>query len=323
MKKIAEQLSFTRKERLAMLAIALMVLVLCVQRYFFVPLPDVGRSEVKVVVENEVVQEQHISNKEEETKHSTPTKRFNKKPTNKKPLNTSPKVNNAANKKKLINSRPERKEAKRARFNFNPNIVSEDSLVQLGFQPWMAKNWVKFRESGKKYYSEKDLLSIYGIDSSLVKVLKPHIEYPAKKKFTSYSKKSYNKVDLNSASQAELESLPGIGPSFASRIIKYRKMLGGYANKSQLKEVYGLSDSLYQSIKHLILMESPAEKILINVLSQDSLARHFLVSYKHAKLICNYRKQHGPFLEEKDFEKLMGITDEEKQKIMPYLDFKI
>jgi competence protein ComEA len=72
----------------------------------------------------------------------------------------------------------------------------------------------------------------------------------------SYPKKSvgatqvkYSSVDINTADSVALEALPGIGPAFASRIIKYRTLLGGYVKLEQLKEVYGMPPETYDRIK--------------------------------------------------------------------------
>ncbi len=56
-------------------------------------------------------------------------------------------------------------------------------------------------------------------------------------------------VDLNSCDTSDLAALPGIGPVLSVRIIRYRKLLGGFASVEQLKEVYGLSEETYDRIK--------------------------------------------------------------------------
>jgi competence protein ComEA len=67
---------------------------------------------------------------------------------------------------------------------------------------------------------------------------------------------AYGIVELNSADSTALESLPGIGPSFASRILKYRKLLGGYVDVEQLKEVYGMPEETYEKIKPLCRVDA-------------------------------------------------------------------
>lgn len=60
------------------------------------------------------------------------------------------------------------------------------------------------------------------------------------------------KVNINIATQTELETLPGIGPSTASKIIAYRKEKGKFKNIEELKDVSGIGNSKYDKIKELI-----------------------------------------------------------------------
>lgn len=61
-----------------------------------------------------------------------------------------------------------------------------------------------------------------------------------------------NKININTATQTELETLPGIGPSTAIKIINYRKENGKFANIEDIKKVSGIGDSKYAQIKDLI-----------------------------------------------------------------------
>jgi competence ComEA-like helix-hairpin-helix protein len=56
------------------------------------------------------------------------------------------------------------------------------------------------------------------------------------------------KVDLNTATAADLEALPGIGPAYARRIIEYRQQKGPFTDISQIKEVQGIGQTLYARI---------------------------------------------------------------------------
>lgn len=57
------------------------------------------------------------------------------------------------------------------------------------------------------------------------------------------------KVNINTATQTELETLNGIGPSIASKIIEYRKQNGNFQSIEEIQNVSGIGDSKYESIK--------------------------------------------------------------------------
>jgi competence protein ComEA len=60
------------------------------------------------------------------------------------------------------------------------------------------------------------------------------------------------RIDINRASQPELESLPGIGPVLAARIIEYRTANGPFSTVDQLTEIEGISASLVEEIRSLV-----------------------------------------------------------------------
>ena len=61
-----------------------------------------------------------------------------------------------------------------------------------------------------------------------------------------------NLVNLNTATQTELEMLPGIGTSTASKILEYRKENGYFTKKEDIQNVSGIGESKYQTIKDKI-----------------------------------------------------------------------
>lgn len=60
------------------------------------------------------------------------------------------------------------------------------------------------------------------------------------------------KVNINSANQTELETLPGIGPSLAQRIIEYRNQNGKFTKIEDIQNVKGIGDAKFSNIKDYI-----------------------------------------------------------------------
>ncbi len=69
---------------------------------------------------------------------------------------------------------------------------------------------------------------------------------------TTSSNKSSQTININKATEAELQTLPGIGASLASRIIEYRSQNGKFGSIEEIKNVNGIGDSKFENIKDLI-----------------------------------------------------------------------
>ncbi len=75
-------------------------------------------------------------------------------------------------------------------------------------------------------------------------------ETSTSKKIT--SSKTNGKVNLNTASKEELETLNGIGSSKAESIIQYRSTCGAFRTIEDIKNISGIGDALYAKIKDYI-----------------------------------------------------------------------
>lgn len=71
-------------------------------------------------------------------------------------------------------------------------------------------------------------------------------------KNTTSSNKSSQTININKATETELQTLPGIGASLASRIIEYRSQTGKFGSIEEIKNVNGIGDSKFENIKDLI-----------------------------------------------------------------------
>ncbi|MEQ8325260.1 MAG: helix-hairpin-helix domain-containing protein [Vicingaceae bacterium] len=215
---------------------------------------------------------------------------------------------------------------------FDPNLASEGMLISMGIPDYLAKRIVKYRQAGGTFKEKIDLNKIYGLNDSLFNVLQPFIQVKRAAsikpghKSKALGKKERIRVDINHADSSEFISLSGIGPVYASRIIRYREVLGGFVCISQLREVYGIDDSLYHELSGYIKCDSNSiqQMVKINTASKRELYRHpYLRSRALCQSIVRYRDNHGPFRFLEDLTNLHLMNDSILSNIGPYLSFQI
>ena len=101
-------------------------------------------------------------------------------------------------------------------------------------------------------------------------------------------------VAINVSETTSFKKIKGIGSKRAVQILKYRNLLGRFISVNQIKEVYSINDSLFESIKDfLIIKDSTLKQININLCSIKDLNRHPYIKWNIANSIINYRNQHG------------------------------
>jgi competence protein ComEA len=61
-------------------------------------------------------------------------------------------------------------------------------------------------------------------------------------------------VSLNRASVEDLDTLPGVGPALAARIIEYRESVGSFSDVRELREVSGIGEKMFAKIKDLVTL---------------------------------------------------------------------
>ncbi|WP_436517864.1 ComEA family DNA-binding protein [Ekhidna sp. To15] len=126
--------------------------------------------------------------------------------------------------------------------------------------------------------------------------------------------------DLNVATGEELRIVRGIGPAYSERIIKYRDLLGGFSDTTQLTEVYGLNPEIVSAVLKQFQIKSEVIPIDINSDSIKVLARHPYISYDLARIIINYRKEHGDIQSAADLQKIMALDESTFLRLKPYLE---
>ena len=130
-------------------------------------------------------------------------------------------------------------------------------------------------------------------------------------------------VELNSCDSASLEALPGIGPVLARRIIRYRGLLGGYFSTAQLKEVYGLSDSIFAIVGSRVKADPGLiKKTRINIASFNDLNRLPYLGKSKVNAILEFRSRLGRIESMGQLVENYILPDSLAGKVKWYIDFR-
>ncbi len=226
-------------------------------------------------------------------------------------------------------------------FSFNPNTISVDSLDALLLPEFVKRNLVNYRNAGGQIKSVSDFKKIYGMNDSIFSMIEDYVDIIQEFQSKQINEESGNKgdnnekkgiensletslklnVELNSADSIDLVKLYGIGPVFASRIIKYRNLLGGFYTKEQLLEVYNFPEETYMNIlKNITVDVSKIKKIRLNFAEYSELLRHPYLTNKQVQSIINYRTGNGMYKSIEDLIYMNLIDSATYIKVSPYLN---
>ena len=231
--------------------------------------------------------------------------------------------------------------------NFDPNRVEYNQLIELGVPMDISANWIKYINKGGKFLDKHDVMKIFGMTETLFNKLDtnmiisktdnhsknriekepdldPKIKPESKAVSEIFTSKKNDKptyrCDLNIVDSAGLVQLKGIGPVFASRIIKYRNLLGGYCSIMQLKEIYGMRDENYTAISQFFAVDSlHLSKLNINFSTVKELGRHPYIGFRSAKKIIKLRDDKGKINSADELRSL--LSPDSLVRLSPYLKF--
>lgn len=160
-------------------------------------------------------------------------------------------------------------------FRFDPNTVSIDDLMRLGFSEKQAQSIDNYRKKGGRFRRKSDFARSYVVADSVFNRLEKYIDIPL--------------IDINKADSATFETLPGIGKFFAARMVSYREELGGYSRPEQLMDIWHFDEEKFEGLKDLITL-SPPEPYPLWTLPESRLAAHPYIGKEAAHGIILYRE---------------------------------
>ncbi|MBP6697512.1 MAG: helix-hairpin-helix domain-containing protein [Flavobacteriales bacterium] len=231
-------------------------------------------------------------------------------------------------------------------FPFDPNTATAEEWQRLGLTPKQARSVGNYLANGGSFRFREDLSRMRSLRPDQVRVLLPYVQLPSKedrgdsrgsssrggmdfkrdtaqwaRPYERAAKAPVRKLEVNTCDSAQLVALPGIGPSFARGILRYRALLGGYADLHQLAEVKVLKDKpdALAHLRELFVVDTSAIiRIPLNTCTVEQLADHPYVDWNLAKALVAYRTQHGPFRDVAGIRGCALVDDEVLRKLAPY-----
>ena len=211
-------------------------------------------------------------------------------------------------------------------FNFNPNLISRDSLLLLGLSSKQSFNIVNYRKKVGQFKSEKDFRKIYSIEDSLANVLAPYLTFSnnrSKQKVASISKNRNDSLfnfNPNSVSEYELESL-GLSSGQAKTLINFKQKGGKFYKKEDLKKIYSISDELYNKLEPYISIERDENEISIielNSATKEQLKKIRGIGEKTAERLIVYRTKLGGYSNLNQLDDVYGLDSTIKNNKTTY-----
>jgi competence protein ComEA len=204
--------------------------------------------------------------------------------------------------------------------SFDPNTVADSSIYTYQISPYVAENWIRYRQHGKRFEKPEDLLKIYGMDSMWFEVNRDSIvielseNKPKDQKFY---------FDPNRASVQQFVSL-GIPAYLAERIAKYRDAGGSFSRPDDLRKIYGFPEDLYQELESYISIAAKedvstdsvvAEKKRVLVVELNRADSVDLIKVKgigptFAQRIIRQRDKLGGYVSKNQLLEVYGIDEE-------------
>jgi len=227
-------------------------------------------------------------------------------------------------------------------FYFNPNTATADELKQLGLRDKTVATLINYRSKGGVFRTPIDLSKLYGLTKEEAERLMPFVKITGQqqqhsflqndKQYVSSYKQKPQVININTATVEQWKALPMIGDALSSRIVKYRDKIGGFRTIEQVRTTYGVSDSTFALIKPFLTITNAAQtspqqpssassftKININTATEATLKSNPAIKENIAKAIVIYRQQHGKFSSVEDLKKIVFINEQTFTQIAPFL----
>ena len=212
-------------------------------------------------------------------------------------------------------------------FQFDPNTVTYEELLLLGFDKRTAVGIVKYRTAGKVFGIAEELALCYGVTDSIFARVRPYInigsDYATRPNST--PKKGFDKEHKSRFSPRPFEPfaidtvgvdylrLIGFSTRQAEALIEYRNRGKGIFSMNELRDCYAVSKEMADSLEHFIVLSvrDPFEGLVeINSADSATLRKVRGIGAKTVVAVMQYRKLLGGFARKEQISELKCVTDE-------------
>ena len=212
-------------------------------------------------------------------------------------------------------------------FEFDPNTVTYDELVLLGFDKRTAVGIVKYRTAGKVFGIAEELALCYGVSDSMFARVRPYIkigkEYATTPKTgksdtlensrkSRFSPRPFEPFAIDTVG-IEYLRLIGFSTRQAEALVEYRNRGKGIFSMNELRDCYAVSEEMADSLAHFVILSvrNPYEG-LIEINSADSATFRKVrgIGEKTVVAVMEYRKLLGGFVRKEQIAELKCVTEE-------------
>lgn len=185
---------------------------------------------------------------------------------------------------------------------FDPNTITAQELIAMGWDAKPAFTLVNYRKKIKNFQVKDDLKVIRGLTDSAYRAMAPFIMLPDSifreivpdtiRYYASreriYKRHKRDTININQADTMRLVDLYGVGPYTAKLITRYRERLGGFYDKSQLYEIEWIEKERIDSIMPYVTVDDSYKRIDVKSQSFSELLGHPYLEYESVVELKNY-----------------------------------
>ncbi|MGB1102518.1 MAG: ComEA family DNA-binding protein [Crocinitomicaceae bacterium] len=175
---------------------------------------------------------------------------------------------------------------------FDPNKLNQSDWEGLGFSQKQAESFISYKNRFGPFRKKEDFKKIYVVSDEKYDELESYIVFEVESIAEQNTKQLEKKlISINSATAENLSTIPGIGPVYAERIVKFRDKLGGFVSKNQLNQLYISEEAKSNLMEYVEIDLELVQKRDINKATKLELKNIPAASWELVSRIMEVRQQ--------------------------------